>query len=558
MPQTWVVLYDIVVLLAAALALGVLAERLKQSAIIGYLVAGALLGPNALHVISGEQIVHAIAELGVAMLLFVIGLEFSFRRLRQLGPVALIAGTAQVVLTTLVFAAGALAFGAGIATAITIGMIVAISSTACVLRVLVDRAELDSVEGRISLGILLLQDVAVVPMVLLVSEMGGGGGPGQVMFELLKAAGVAIGLVLVFALLFNVLLPRVLQAAGLRRNRDLAVLLAAVAAMGSAWISHRFDLSPALGAFLAGIMLGESPFATQIRADVSSLRVLFVTLFFAAVGMLADPLWIVVHWWQVIGLTAAVILGKTLITAALLRGARQTIGHATAAALGLAQIGEFSFVIAEIGFANGLLGEELFKLLVAVAILSLILTPYLIGFAPRLGAWMAVRLSRKTIGPTPTGDAADAEQAQPAEVIIIGLGPAGQRAAFELKDRFRLGAIDLNPRYAVFARNMNMDFQLGDATSEQVLEEAHVRLARAILVTLPNPVAARHVIEQLRHLAPQATLVARARYHVTRWELQLAGAEVVDEEEYVGERLGKHLAERLIDQPTLGSDEPRT
>ena len=306
----WTIVAELLVLLAAAFVLGLVFERLRQSAIIGYLLAGALLGP---YVLEGEQVVRGIAELGVTLLLFVVGLEFSLRRLVRMGPIGLGGGTVQVVLTCLLAGLIGWAWGLDGPAAMAVGAMIALSSTACVLRVLFDRTALASVHGRGAVGILLVQDMAVVPLLLVVSALGGEGGAGDVAAALGRAALFLVGLIVVFELLARYVLAPLLRQAVVARSRELLILLAVVVAFGSAWAAHALGLSPALGAFLAGLLLAESPFAVQIRADVGAIRTLFLTLFFASIGMLADPRWIVQHAGQVAVILAVVLVGKTVI-----------------------------------------------------------------------------------------------------------------------------------------------------------------------------------------------------------------------------------------------------
>lgn len=223
-----------------------------------------------------------VAELGVALLLFSIGLEFSFSRLKQMGTRAFLIGILQIVVTLGVFAV-IFTFRGPIRQALAMGAIIALSSTAIVLRVLVDRSEIDSIHGRNALAVLLTQDAAVVPLVLLVTVMGHGGDMQGVAFQILKTLAAAGGLAAVFYLLFYLVIPKVLMAGGLFANRELVVLLTITIAIGSTWTAHAIGLSPVLGAFIAGMLLAESPFATQIRSDIGSLRTLFVTLFFTGI-----------------------------------------------------------------------------------------------------------------------------------------------------------------------------------------------------------------------------------------------------------------------------------
>lgn len=313
----WNLLAEILLLISTAFVLGALAQRLKQSPILGYLMAGTIIGP----LLFNSRAVFDVAELGVALLLFSIGLEFSFRRLKSMGIVALVGGSLQVVMTLGIFT-GLLSIFMPVKSAVALGAIATLSSTAVVLRVLVDRAEIDSVRGRNALGILLFQDIAVVPLVILVSVLSKGNSGGPFLILLLKTLGSAAGIAIVFYLLFYRVFPLMMSSSGIFANRELFVLLTIAAAIGSIWAAHSLNLSPALGAFLAGMLLGESPYATQIRADIGSIRTLFVTLFFTSVGMLADPRWFASHWPLVfmwLSVVLAVKLSSSISSAAHLK-----------------------------------------------------------------------------------------------------------------------------------------------------------------------------------------------------------------------------------------------
>jgi CPA2 family monovalent cation:H+ antiporter-2 len=547
-PTDWSLMLDLVILLAAALALGAVSERLKQNALIGYLIAGMLVGPNVLAWVGREsqEDVEVLAELGVALLLFTIGLEFSFRRLRQLGPAALLGGVFQVVATIIVAGAIAAALGASVKVAAAIGGIIALSSTACVLKVLISRAELESVHGRTALGILLFQDIAMVPLVLIVEMLTDEGTFGAIMWETAKALAIAAVLIAIFFGLFNYFVPWLLGRQFVARNRELPILLAAVTAIGATWAAHEADLSPALGAFVAGVLLGGSPFAVQIRADMSSLRTLLVTLFFSAVGMFADPVWIAKHLPAVLGLALAIIIGKALIVWPIALRFRRTHAQSITTGLTLGQVGEFSFVLAGAAYP-ALLSDDLFLLLVSATIVTLILTPYVMLFAPRVGAVVQglIRPEGPRAAPT-TDQEAIAHPPQPG-VVIVGFGPAGQAVANSLSGKdLPVSVIDLNPRIPAEARRFGFAGHVGDASHPDVLEHAHMARAEVLVITLPDPAMVRQIIQQTRANWPHVRIVARARYHVHAWSLRYAGADVVvDEEEQVGLRLAAEMRKQV-------------
>ncbi len=541
----WQLLMEILLLLGAAFVLGAVAQRLKQNAIIGYLLAGTLLGP----LLFNTQVVNDVAELGVALLLFSIGLEFSFGRLKRMGMVALGGGSLQVVVTMIAFALG-LVLLKPLPQALTLGAIVALSSTAVVLRVLVDRAEIDSVHGRTALGILLLQDIAIVPLVLMVSIMAHGGETSEVISNILRTLTAAGGLVAVFYLLFYWLVPRVLLHGGLHANRDLVILLAILAAIGSTWGAHSLGLSPALGAFLAGMLLGESPFAAQIRSDVGSLRTLFVTLFFTSIGMLMDPTWLLYYGPVALAAVVIVICGKTAVIFLIARLFGINQRYALATGLTLSQIGEFSFVLATTAHDGGLIEDEVFALVVTINILSMFAAPYLVSYALPIADAVVRRLPQRYAGRFHEHGEGEGEK-HPA-VIIIGYGPAGQQVSEALQDNgLAPGIIELNPEAIHRARSTGLHIHIGDATSTDVLNHAGISDARAVIVTVPDPRAARDITAAVRALAPQTSLLVRSRFQRACQELKNVGATtVVDEENTVG----RLLALEALTSLKLGQD----
>jgi CPA2 family monovalent cation:H+ antiporter-2 len=545
--DVWGILFDLLVLLAAALLLGALCERLRQNAIVGYLLAGMLLGPNAFNVISSGVQVRALAELGVALLLFTIGLEFSWRRLRRMGKVSLGGGTLQVVVTAGLVTGGVMLLGQAPRTAVATGSIIALSSTACAVRVLVARAELDSIWGRHALGILLVQDLAVVPLVILVTVLGRAGTSLQMAGALARTIGLALLLVAGFFVLFNYIVPRLFGTKSLQQNRELPVLLAIVVGLGSAWAAHGIGSSPAMGAFAAGLLLAETPFARQIRADISSLRTLLMTLFFSSIGMLGDPAWVAGNWLVVSGVVAAIVIGKPLVIWALLRAFGQTHRHALSTGLCLGQVGEFSFVLAAVAQVSGLLSDGQFKLIVAATIVTLFLTPYLVATAPAVAHWVVSRLERRGLVRVMARALAAVAPRPENHILIIGFGPAGQAVGETLMERADdVWVVDLNPRGVTAARRLGFRGFVGDAAHPQLLDDLHFGGAAAVVITIPDPIAARHIIQHVKAHRPDACILARARYHVYRWELEFAGATVVvDEEQHVGMRLAAELRKVL-------------
>jgi monovalent cation:H+ antiporter-2, CPA2 family len=536
----WEIIAKLVLLFTAAFALGAAAQRLRQSAIVGYLVAGTVLG-SALF---DREVLLPWGEIGVSLLLFSIGLEFSFGRLRRMGAVALAGGGLQVVVTLLLFAAMFAVrhpFGMSIAW----GEIVTVSSTAIVLRMLTARAEMDSVPGRTALGILLAQDVAVVPLVLALTVVSHGGTGWGVLAQIGRSVAAAGGLVAVFYLLFYQLIPRLLMRGGVFADRELVVVLAVVIALGSSWAAHSLGLSPALGAFLAGMLLAESPFASQIRADVGSLRTLFVTLFFTAVGMLAEPAWFAANWAEVLGWLALVFVGKAFVVFVIGVAFRLHPAHALATGIALAQVGEFSFVLAAEARRGGLITEHVFSLAVSVTILSMFLAPYMVTYARPAARRIVAAFSRGRT-PMPAADDGPAPERE-GRVFIVGFGPAGRKVARALVEHgIRPHVVELNPASVKAARRMGLAVQVGDASQADIIAHLGIDKACVVVVTVPDPSSARRILQNIHGLSPAASVIVRSRYHIATAELWgLGSAFVVDEENVVGRELARQVVDFL-------------
>jgi CPA2 family monovalent cation:H+ antiporter-2 len=557
-------LFEVLLLLSLALVLGALAERLRQSAVVGYLLAGMALGPFRDVIVPEGDPIHAVAELGVALLLFTIGLELSWSELLRLGRRPLIAGSTQILGTIAVVAALGAAFGLALAAAVALGAVVCVSSTACTMRELIVRGEFDAQHGRLAVGVLLLQDVAIVPLTLLISVLArGGGGEAGILYPLFRDVVVCALFLGALLVVGNHLLPRLLSLESMRGNRELPILFAIAVALAASIGALQLGISPALGAFVAGIGLGGSPFATQVRADVGPLRTLFLTLFFGSVGMLADLQWIFAHL-PLVG--AAVVAGVVIkLATAWLGGVLAGAGHRHAFAAGacLANIGEFSFVLAGLaylgaagsrGSADGhgpadeasastaLFSDDVYQLVVAVTIATLLATPYLVRSAPRLGERVRDLINR---APGEAGAAGTQRQASAAgerqtpDVLVVGYGPAGRAVALAERGRgHRVVVLDLNRTLVEKARQDGLEAHVGDAALADVLEHHHAGGWDAAVITLPDHRAVRRVIRGLRGLQPELPVAARARYSRYAASLRREGAEpVVDEEEMVGLRL---------------------
>ena len=558
----WNVLGEVLLLVGSAVAMGVVLEAVGISAIIGYLLAGVLLGPSVLDVVGDSSNFTLIAELGVALLLFSIGLEMTPTRLRGFGFRGAIAGVLQVSLTIFAAAGVALLFGLDGRVALTLGCMVALSSTAVVARLLTDRGELESNRGRSTLAVLLTQDGSLVPVLILIGLLGGGGDDGNATGVGGQIANAAVGLLVMIATISVVgifILPRVFDSMILRRNRDFAIVTAIITCLSAAWGSHSLGLSPALGAFVAGVLLARVSISRQIRADTGALRAVFLTLFFASVGMLANVRELIQP--EILKSMIAILgVGLLLKVAIAWFAIRVTGGHrrvALASALCLAQFGEFSFVIGTEALQSGIIDAPMFQAAIGASLVSLFAAPLLVAKAVPLSKAIESLFVRlhvwKRIAPPETTPRDEIS----GHAIVVGYGPAGEEVAntAALAGIVPL-VIDMNPRLVAAARAAGYHAEHGDAAQQEILAHAVAERAAALVMTLPEPQIAMATISQFRALNADAIIVARGRYSRFVEAMREAGADhVISEETTAGTLLGATLVSRMTGDTTAAADD---
>ncbi|MDJ0867912.1 MAG: cation:proton antiporter [Myxococcota bacterium] len=514
---------ELLLLLAVAAAGVALFERLRLPAVAGFLVMGAAVGPGGLALVDDPDRVRALAEFGVVFLLFEIGLELPSDRLRTLWQRAVWGGGLQVALTLLLVAAAARALGLDWPSALVLGALVALSSTALVMRLLSERGEVDAPHGQTAVAVLIFQDLCIVPFLLLLPILAGAGA--QALGLELGRAALAL---LVFVLAARFGLPLVIERAARLRSPELFTLIAFILVVGSAVAAEAIGLTLSVGAFLAGLVLSTSPYATQLFSEVIPLRGVLIGLFFTAVGMLLDPRAALGQAPEMLGYLAGVVVLKAgivvlVVTFALRQGLR--LGVLTGAAL--AQTGEFSFVLAEEAARSGLLDPALHQVFVAGSVGTLLLTPFLMSAAPAL----AGRLRGLGGAPAP----ADEPEAAPLadHGVLIGFGLAGRTLARVLASRdIPYCAVEANARTVAASREQGIPIVYGDATRRGVLEALGVPRARLVSVAISDPLATREVVRLARALAPYATVIARTRYVAEVDQLAQAGASEVVVEEF--------------------------
>jgi CPA2 family monovalent cation:H+ antiporter-2 len=520
-----VLLRDLVVILAAAVAVVVAFRRIQLPAIAGFIVAGAALGPAGFGWVNDAEEIRHLAEIGVVLLLFTVGLEFPLGELRRLGRVLTVGGGLQVGLTTIAAAALAVAWGAGTSKAIFLGFLIALSSTAIVLKGLTERGEVDAPHGRLIVGMLLFQDLCVVPMILLTPALAGQGDGAASIVRVLATAVLVVAAALTLA---RWVVPRALHVVAAARGRDLFVLAVVLVGAAITWATSVAGFSLALGAFLAGMVLADSEYGHQALSDSLALRDLFTSLFFVSIGMLLDLRTGVDEPWVVAGVVAAVLFGKAVIAAFAGLVLRFPVRISLLAGFGVAQIGEFSFVLGRQGADLGLLTPGELRVFLTASVVTMFIAPLALRFGPGLAAGASRLKGLGRLDTATAGGIAPREGRENPQVVILGYGVGGELLAEVLREAaVPFVALDLNAQRVHQARLEGTPLHYGDATSREILERAGVATAAQVVAVLNDPRATLHAVRVAREVGPKAVIIARARYIGETHALLAAGADEV-------------------------------
>jgi len=522
-------LKDIEILFGIALITVLLFRKLLFPSIIGFLSAGILAGPHALGVISNTHDVEKIAELGVVLLLFTIGIELSLKELMRIRHHLFLGGGIQVLVTILAFTALGPLAGLSLNQSVFFGFLVSLSSTAIVIKLLMDDGATDTPHGRLSMGILIFQDLCIVPMVLLTPILAGSqrgfGGIAEV---------IAKTVVVILAAHYGsrFLVPWIFRQVVRTRSRELFILTIIVIGLGTAWLTSRAGLSLALGAFIAGLAISESEYSHQVLSDTIPFREAFMSLFFISVGMLLDLSILTTHPLEIIALVLTILIVKTLITT----GAGVTLGVplriAIISGLSLSQIGEFSFVLAQSGVASGLLSPGMYQIFLAASIATMGLTHFCIRYAEPLAERVTRVIPRRFVH----GRGALAPREKPLgmenHTIIVGYGINGKNVARVLSG-LKIGyvVIEANPFTVRRESRKGTRIVFGDASHPEILSHAQIERARTLVVAISDAAASRRVASLARMMNPALHIIVRTRYVAEVEPLLKTGAnEVVPEE----------------------------
>lgn len=545
---------EIAALLVASALVAYLCHRLHIMPIVSFLIAGALIGPHALGLVHDEALIESAAEVGVILLLFTIGIEFSLEKLARIQRLIFIGGGIQVGVTIALVMGVMMLVGVGWQAALFTGFLVALSSTAIVMKLLMDRGETNSEGGRSSLGILIFQDLAVVAMVLLVPMLGGEGGT---TWSLLWALAKAVGIVVLVLIVARRVMPKILEAVARTCSQEIFLLTVVAICFGTAWLTSLAGVSLSLGAFLAGLVISESRFSELAFGEILPLQILFSATFFVSVGLLLDLGFLVANPLLILAIIGAVLLIKLLATGLSMKVLGYATGTTAFTGLMLAQVGEFSFVLERTGREVGLFpagmetgGPQAF---IAATVLLMIATPFLASLGEKFRQRAAEKYQPATVGAM-SEEAAQTHAGLHDHVIIAGYGEAGRKLARSLEaSTIPYLIVTLSPEGAREAEDSDLRVLRGNYTRQHELTLAGARQARLLVVADDDLETTRRVVSAARAINPALQVVARTRFESEIEELQEAGASqvIAEDQESIVQLLTGLLTSYEVDAETI-------
>ena len=495
---------DIAIIIVAALLGGLIAQRFKQPLILGYILAGVVVGPYTGGVTVTEiHDIELLAEIGVALLLFALGLEFSFKELTPVKKVALIGTPIQMILTIGYGFAIGLLLGWKPIPSLWIGSLISLSSTMVILKTLMNRGLVGTLSSRVMIGMLIVQDLAVIPLMIILPLLNN---PKTGLPVLGLAALKAIIFLILMVFVGTRLIPRMMTYIAIRNSRELFLLAITAIGLGVGYATYLFGLSFAFGAFAAGMVLSESDYSHQALSDIIPLRDIFGLLFFVSVGMLLDPAFLIANLKTVLLMVVLVLIGKGLIFGTLVSFFGYGNVIPLAVGLGLFQIGEFSFVLARVGLNSNSISKDLYSLMLTTAVITMLITPFISGLTAPLYAFRKRKFKQETLE---TINLPQTELHN--HVVIAGGGRIGYYVAQVLrKINTAFIVIEMDYRRVDEIKESGLSMIYGDAAQPIVLEAAHIGHARLLLITVPTAVVTQTIIEQARLLHSDIPIVARA------------------------------------------------
>ncbi len=522
-------LTEFLIILIIATFVAVVFDRARLPSVLGFLLTGVVIGPQGLGLLSDVGRIYQMAEIGVVLLMLTIGLEFSIDHLKGLRRIAIFGGGLQLLLSIGIGILFAMIKGWTVYSGFFLGSVIALSSTAIVLKYLIDRGELDTTYGRIAIGILLFQDFAVVPLMVLTT---GFGQPGEGMVQQLGLALFKTVLLIVGVVGFaNFVLPHFLRQVARSRNREIFFLTAIVISLGTAWLSGYLGLSLAIGAFFAGFMFANTDYGHQLIGDIVPFRHVFVSIFFVSIGLLFDVSFARDHFLLIGIMVGLVILVNFVLMTLLLIAFKYPPRVALVTGLILSQIGEFSFLLLEAGRSAGGIQPFFYQALLSTAFLTILLTPFLFALVPAV-LKMSEKIPFFGIPPDQWKKTERASSKLKSHVILCGFGPSGRDLAQSfLEEDIPFVVLEMNPKKIHLAHQQKLRVIYGDAANAEVMRRAGIDHARAVIVSFADPIGMEQIIRVVQSLNPDTFLVVRTRYEREIARLYEKGADLVVMEE---------------------------
>jgi len=505
--------FDLVFVLAAAFVGGAVATVFRQPAITGYLLGGLLFGPQALGLIRESADIKTLAEVGVAFLMFTVGLEFSLSRIREQSRVVILGVVLQIAVSTLAALLLTGILGLSVGQALFFGLMLGFSSTAVVIKSLLSVGELETTHGKLASSWLILQDLAVLPVLIMLSSFGGDNLILDLGSGILRAA-----LFLVVAVFLGTrVVPRILGQIAASGSREIFILAAMILVLGIAFITRQFGLSFALGGFLAGLIISESEFSEQVFADVKNVRDLFATLFFVSIGMLVGPLFILQNLPGILAILLVMALPKLLIVTGWVYRFGYHLKTAILTGIAMIQIGEFSFIVANVGVEKGFINGDQYQLILGAALFSLVITPFWVENATKgyhlLKDFVLTKIPRyqHLFFTSKIPGMVESEVSLDGHVVVVGYGRVGRYLSHALMAaKIPHVVSDLDPKRLLEPQSKGVPVVYGDAAEEEILELMGVRRAKAIAITHGDLVATKLAIHRIRAVNPNVKILARA------------------------------------------------
>ena len=530
------ILQDVLLIFLAAIPVILVLQILRLPALIGFILTGALIGPSGIGLIQDPDRIDILAEIGVTLLLFIVGLEFSFAAFAKFKTYVVKGGVLQIVLTLLAGFLLGTVFGWPLNQGFYFGCLVALSSTAVVLTSLQDHRLQESIQGRIATGVLILQDLAVIPMIVFLPSLGRAAGEASPWIRLSSELGLALVLVALVYLFIRYLSTPVLGRIFRVRSRELFLITVISFAVGMAWLTHQAGLSFALGAFLGGLMIGATDYQTEALAEMTPFRYCFNSLFFVSIGMLLDFRFLIDHLPMVMLLVLLIPAIKTALASGIMVFLGAPLRVSLVFGIILGQIGEFSFLLASLGRKTGALDPLLYQYIIAAAAVTMLGTPLAVRWSIPIAEFLARVPGLRRLSRSETESRLLEESGSFSEhVVICGFGPLGE-ALGHLLDQHRVEHIilELNPETIEKIRKTKKNVFFGDGASEEILYKSGIEKARLLAITTPDFFNNVATIKQARRLNPEIKIITRAKYRREVEALYDAGADIVVSEELEG------------------------